>query len=137
VVGGKENEMANRFVTVLQKIGHDFKIGLDKILPFAVAAEAPIAALDPALGALFQTAVGVVSSIEQKFTAMGQQAGTGAQKLAEATQILFPVVQQIFSSAGKQSDLGTVQNYISQVVNFLNAIPAAGTAPASPAPPTQ
>lgn len=123
--------MSNRFLTFLEKIGHDFKVGLDTILPFAQAASVTIVpALDPAIGPLFATTVGVVSQTEQKFAAMGQQSGTGVQKLAEATSILQPVVAQAFAAAGKPSDNTTVQNYINAVVAFLNAVPAT----ASPAP---
>ena len=127
--------MANRFITFLETIGKDFENGLAKIAPWiekgvALAqAEAPkIAALDPALGAVFGTVVATVSSIEQKFTAMNKQTGSGPQKLAEAVTILQPVVSQAFAAAGKASDTPTVTNYINAVVGFLNAIPAAGTA---------
>jgi hypothetical protein len=132
--------MANKFVTFLEDVGHDFKVGLSKLDPIvkkaiviAQAAEAPIAGLDPALGVIFTTVVSTVSSIEQKFAAMGQQTGTGVQKLAEAVTILSPVVTQAFTAAGKAADNVTVQNYISAVVNFLNAIPASPATPAAPA----
>ena len=131
--------MANKFVSFLGNLGIDFKKGLVALDPFvkkaifiAQAAEPEIAVLDPAIGTIFTTVVTTVSSIEQKFAAMGQQAGTGVQKLADATSILAPVVTQAFTAAGKAADLATVQNYISAVVNFLNAIPA--SAPATPAP---
>jgi hypothetical protein len=127
--------MAKKFVTFLEAIGHDFKVGLQKLDPFmrkavaiAQAAEPEIAALDPAIGVIFTTVVSTISTIEQKFAAMGAQSGTGAQKLAEATTILQPLVTQAFTAAGKAADAATVQNYISAVVNFLNAIPASPTA---------
>lgn len=123
--------MANKFVTFLEDIGKDFKNGLIKLEPFLIkgiaiaeAAEAPITAINPLVGAIFQTVVGTVSSIEQKFAAMGTQTGTGAQKLAEAVQILAPVLGQALTAAGHAADLTTVQNYINAVVAFLNAIPA-------------
>ncbi|MBZ5697116.1 MAG: hypothetical protein LAN18_01065 [Acidobacteriia bacterium] len=132
--------MANKFVSFLQSLGRDFKAGLSKLDPFvkkaisvAQAAEPEITALDPAIGTIFTTVVTVVSSIEQKFAAMGQQTGTGVQKLAEATSILAPVVTQAFTAAGKAADLPTVQNYISAVVNFLNAIPATPAPSSTPA----
>jgi hypothetical protein len=129
--------MANRFVTFLEDVGKDLKNGLAKIAPFATevlglaaAATPEITALDPALGAVFATTVATVSSIEQKFTALGNATGSGPDKLAQAMTILEPVITQAFQAAGKASDVTTVQNYISAVVNFLNAIPANGTAPA-------
>lgn len=130
--------MANKFVTFLEKVGTDFKNGLAKLDPFvkqaiilAQAAAPEIAALDPALGAVFATTVATVSSVEQKFAALGQQTGSGVQKLAEATNILAPVIAQSFQAAGKAADLPTIQNYISAVVNFLNAIPASAPVAAS------
>lgn len=134
--------MSSKFVTFLEDVGHDFKVGLQKLDPIvkegitiAQAAEGSISALDPAIGAIFATTVGVVSSIEQKFAAMGQQTGTGVQKLAEATTILQPVIAQAFAAAGKASDGATVSNYISKIVDFLNAIPASPSVPAAPAAP--
>ena len=126
--------MANKFVTFLESIGHDFKLGLVKLDPLLkegivlANAEAPeVTILDPAIGVIFKTVVATVSSIEQKFAAMGQQIGTGTQKLAEATTILQPIISQAFSAAGKASDIATVQSYISAIVNFLNSIPASIT----------
>lgn len=132
--------MANKFVTFLEDVGHDFKVGLGKLDPFikeavvlGTEAESEVSSLDPALGAIFKLVVATVSSIEQKFAAMGQQTGTGIQKAAEATTILEPVIAQVFSAAGKASDIATIEKYIKGVVDFLNAIPAAGTAiPATP-----
>lgn len=139
--------MANRFITFLEAIGKDIEHGLarlqpiaERVLGIAQAAEPYVSALDPAIGPLFTTVVGTVSSIEQKFAALGKQSGSGAQKLQEATTILQPVIQQAFAAAGKPSDGQTVQNYISAVVGFLNAIPASepaapvASAPSSPAP---
>jgi hypothetical protein len=132
--------MANKVVTFLEAIGRDVKNGLVKIDPFiqkaitmAQVAAPEISALDPALGAVFSTVVATVSSIEQKFVALNQQTGTGAQKLAEATTILGPVITQAFQSSGKAADLPTVQKYISAVVNFLNAIPQSVAPAAAPA----
>jgi len=133
-----------RVVTFLESIGHDFKVGLQKLDPFikeavvlGTAAEAEVSSLDPGLGVIFKTVVSTVSLIEQKFAAMGEQSGTGTQKLAQAITILQPVVAQAFSAAGKASDATTVSNYVEAVVDFLNAIPANGAAaPATPAAPT-
>jgi len=132
--------MTNKFVSFLEEVGKDFKNGLAKIAPFiekglqiAAVAEPEIAVLDPALGPIFSTVVAEVSNIEQKFAAMGKQTGSGAEKLATAVTILQPVVAQAFNAAGKPSDGATVGNYISAVVNFLNAIPAGGTATAAAA----
>lgn len=122
------------FISFLTQIGKDFEKGLAELDPWikqgiavAQAAELPVSAIDPAIGVIFQTVVATVSSIEQKFAAMGKQGGTGTQKLAEAVTILQPVVSQAFAAAGKASDVATVSNYISKTVDFLNAIPAFST----------
>jgi hypothetical protein len=130
--------VTNKFVTFLEDVGKDFKNGLAKLLPIvakgvsiATVAEPFVTALNPLVGSIFQTTVATVSSIEQKFAALGQQSGTGVQKLGEAVTILTPVLGQALTSAGLAADLPTIQNYISAVVGFLNAIPAATAAPAA------
>lgn len=124
--------MANKFISVLEAIGHDFKVALDKIMPFAFAAGGTIVPLlDPSIAPLFQATVGVVAQTEQKFAAMGQQSGTGVQKSAEALSILGPLLSQGLAVAGKPADQPTVQNYLNAVVALLNAVPAA-PAPAAP-----
>jgi hypothetical protein len=130
--------MTNKFVTFLEDIGADFKNGFAKLAPFIVkgvaiaeAAAPEITALNPLVGSVFSTVVATVSEVEQKFAALGQQTGTGVQKLAEATTILAPVLGQALTAAGKAADLPTVQSYINAVVAFLNAIPAATAATAA------
>jgi hypothetical protein len=129
--------MTNKAVTFLEDVGKDFKNGLAKLLPIvakgvqvATVAEPFVSALNPLVGSIFQTTVATVSSIEQKFAALGQQTGTGTQKLGEAVTILTPVLGQALTAAGLAADLPTIQNYISAVVGFLNAIPAATATPA-------
>jgi len=120
--------MSNKFLSFLSAIGKDFKKGLDKVLPFAeTAAVTVIPALFPAIGPIFNTVVGVVVQTEQKFAAMGQQSGTGTQKLAEATSILGPLLSQLLAADGKTADSATVMQYINAVVAFLNAVPASST----------
>lgn len=113
------------FVSVLDQIGHDFKVIFEKVVPVAKVAEPFVAILDPALSPLFNTVVGVVSEVEQKFAALGQQSGSGPQKLAEALQIVSPAAQALLQVAGRQHDSGTVEKYVNGVVQLLNAIPAA------------
>lgn len=134
--------MANRFVRFLDTVGHDFNVGLEKILPFVkeatqvAASVAPaVAVIDPGIGAIFATTVATVSEVEQKFAALGQQTGSGPAKLAQAMTILEPVITEAFQKAGKASDVQTVENYVNAVVALLNAIPANGTGTAPAAPP--
>lgn len=128
--------MANKFVSLLQHVGKDLEKGLSIILPLAQVAAPELAAIDPALGAVFSTTLGVVVQTEQKFAAMGKQNGTGTQKFSEALSILSPIVTSQFAAAGKAHDADTVSKYVQAVVDFLNAIPATLQAPATPAPAT-
>jgi hypothetical protein len=113
------------FTSWLDAVGHDFKVGLDKILPWATGAgETAVAIFAPQLGPIFNATVAAVSATEQKFSAMGTQTGTGAQKLAEATTIVGPLISQALTDAGKPADIPAVQGYINSVVAILNATPA-------------
>jgi hypothetical protein len=111
--------MSNKFESFLKAVGHDFKIGLDHVLPIAQAAVPAVSIINPGVGALLQTSVGVALATEQKFAAMGQQSGTGQQKLAEAVSILNPIIKQVFPQFGDAE----VQNYVNAVVALLNALP--------------
>lgn len=113
------------FMSFLDAIGHDFKVGLNEILPFASGAgEVAVQIFAPALGPLFNATVATVSQVEQKFAALGQQTGSGAQKLSEATTIIGPLISQALTDAGKTGDMASVQKYINAVVAILNATPA-------------
>jgi hypothetical protein len=113
------------FVSWLDAVGHDFKVGLDKILPWAEGAgETAVAIFAPQLGPVFNATVAAVATVEQKFSAMGQQTGSGVQKLAEATTIVGPLIAQALTDAGKTANIPAVQGYINAVVSILNASPA-------------
>lgn len=113
------------FVSWLDAVGHDFKVGLDKILPWAEGAgETAVAIFAPQLGPTFNATVAAVASVEQKFAAMGQQTGSGAQKLAEVTTIVGPLISQSLTDAGKPASMQVVQGYINAIVAILNATPA-------------
>jgi hypothetical protein len=117
--------MAKGFVSFLDKIGHDFKKGIDVVLPFAAAASVGISVANPALGALVQTGIAVIAQTEQKFTAIGQQSGSGEQKLAESTQVLAPIALALLQANGvKDATVAHVQNFINALVAALNAFPA-------------
>jgi hypothetical protein len=133
--------MTNSFVSFLKHLGTDFKNGFKALEPLigkatqiAIAAGPEIALFNPLLGSVFQTTVGVVVGVEQKFAAMGTQSGTGPQKLSEATTILAPLLTTALSDAGHTADIPTVQKYINAVVAFLNALPPPPPATAAPAP---
>lgn len=130
--------MSNKFVSFLQAVGRDFEKGLAFILPVAEAAVPVIAVGNPALAGVLQSSIGVVISVEQKFAAMGKQAGSGTQKLGESVSILYPAFEQIFAQYGVQIDKGNVEQYINAIVAALNAFPALPSKPTqTPAPAVQ
>jgi len=113
------------FKSVLQKVGEDFRKGLDFILPLAeTAGAAAVNVFAPQLGPLFNQTVTAVATAEQNFAALGKQNGSGPQKLAAVLQIAGGLIKQGLSDAGKSSSDADVQKYIDSVVTILNAIPA-------------
>ncbi len=128
--------MANRFVSFLEHVGHDFKKGLDFILPYAeTAGEVAVSIFAPALGPLFNSTVNAVITAEQAAAAVGKQSGSGVQKLASVVQFIGPLIAQGLTDAGMQNDTAAVEAYISAIVTILNSIPAPTiTAPAVPSP---
>lgn len=124
----------NKFLTFLQKVGHDFENGLNFVLTDVsrlATAEAPaLSVINPAwgalatqIGSLSTQALAIVTQTEQKFTALGQSTGTGVQKFAEATAILAPAVAQVLGLAGVNLSTATAA-LVNGAVGILNAIPA-------------
>ena len=123
------------FISVLKAIGHDFKKGLDFVLPWAAGAgEVAIGLFAPQLGPLFNKTVTAVMLAEQNAAAIGKQDGTGAQKLAAVVQLIGPLISQGLEDAGRSKDDAAVQAYINAVVQILNAAPAAQQPSATAAP---
>ena len=121
------------FKSFLQAVGHDFKVGLRFILPWAEGAgEMAISLFAPALGPLFNSTVSAVVLAEQKAAALGRQDGSGPQKLADVLQLMEPVIAAGLKDAGKDSSTAAVTNYINAVVQVLNAAPAPAVAPVTP-----
>lgn len=113
------------FTSILKAIGHDFKKGLDYILPIAeTAGEMAVAIYAPALGPLFNQTVAAVVTAEQNAAAIGKQNGTGAQKLASVVQLMGPLIAQSLTDAGKSATAADVEQYINSIVMILNLIPA-------------
>jgi hypothetical protein len=123
----------NKFISFLDKVGHDFKVGLDKVLPIAATAgEAAMSIFVPGGSALFNQTVAAVITAEQSAAAIGQQSGTGPQKLAAVMQLMGPLIKQALADVGKPNDDASAQRYISSVVTILSAIPAPAEAVAAP-----
>jgi len=123
----------NKVITFLETVGKDVEHGIEKAAPFMTAMATTLTPLLPGgAGPIVATVIGTVIQVEQKFAAIGKQSGTGPAKLADALTVLGPVVSQSFAAAKLPSDGTTVANFISRIVDFLNAIPV-GTSPAVPA----
>lgn len=115
--------------TFLQKLGADFKKGLDEILPYAeTVGETAVSIFAPALGPMFNQTVSAVVTAEQNAEALGQTKA-GASKLAAVVSIAGGLIKQGLSDAGLASDEAAVTGYINSVVTILNSAPA----PAAPA----
>ncbi len=113
------------FKSWLDKVGEDFKKGLDFILPYAeTTGEAAVSVFAPAFGPLFNSTVTAIATAEQNFAALGQQKGSGPSKLAAVVQIAGGLIKQGLADAGKPNDDAAVQNYINSVVAVLNVAPA-------------
>lgn len=114
------------FKTFLQAAGHDLENGLNFVLKFEPAVEIGLTAAGEApLAALVHVTAGTIVSIEQKFSNV---TGNGAQKLAQAVQILEPSIVSTFAQYGVKIDTAGVQNYINAAVAFFNALPAGAAA---------
>lgn len=134
----------NRFVAFLENVGHDFKVGLTKIVPIAATAGEVAARifLPPGASNLFNQTVAAVVTAEQNAAAIRQQTGSGPQKLAAVVSLMGGLIKQALADMGKSSDDAAVEKYISSVVTILNAVPVevpdtslpAAPAPAAPAP---
>jgi hypothetical protein len=129
----------NRFVAFLETVGHDFKVGLTKVIPIAATAGEVAARifLPPGASNLFNQTVAAVVTAEQNAAAIRQQNGTGAQKLAAVVSLMGGLIKQALADMGKQSDDAAVEKYVSAVVTVLNAVPVpvSDSLPAAPAPP--
>lgn len=124
------------FVSVMKAIGKDIeKVFASPWFQTAIKVGEGIASLTP-LGPAFTVTAQAVLTAEANFAAVGQQSGTGAQKLASVISNAGNLITQALKDAGVSSvNQQTVANYISAVVTVLNATPApSAPAPASPAP---
>lgn len=93
--------MTNKFISILEKIGHSFKLGAEKaiaveaqLLPLESAIAGGIGLVNPGAGVTLQGLVAVVGRVEQIATAVNATTGTGAQKLEAA----IPGVEQAILS---------------------------------------
>lgn len=111
------------FISFLDKIGGEIKLGFD-----AIKGLAPLAGLLPIVGPEITVVFGVISAIEQKYAALGTQSGTGVAKLEEVTAIVGGLVAQLLAGAGQPNAAADVEKYINAAVSWLNAAPAVPSA---------
>ena len=133
--------MPNKFQTFLDKVAAVAKnVGkfiVQKALPVAVeAAELAEPVIDlafPALGPEFNIVVAAVAETEASWAVVGQEAGTGAQKMADVieaveSKLLPTLTAQGLETAAAQAKIA---GYAQAVVTILNTFPV----PAKPATP--
>lgn len=122
--------MTNKFISALEAFGRDFEHGLEKVMPwFAGAGEVAVGIFAPAFSPIFNQTVAAIVTAEQNAALIGQQSGSGVQKLASVVQLMGPLIAQALKIAGKAADVAAVQAYINAVVTILNAAPAPTPAP--------
>lgn len=130
--------MANAFISVMEKIGHDIKVAFQDVVQYLPAAASIASLIFPAQAATISdvvTGVDVIQKtvvlVEQKYAAMGAAQGTGAQKLADVMSVVEPIVVQILQKANLPSSTDRVQSIVNAVVAVLNAQQATGGAPSA------
>lgn len=124
--------MANKFVTVMEKIGAEAKTILADVVKFLPAGASLASIIFPKETAvigevvtatsLIQNAVAVV---EQKYAASGVATGTGVQKLAEVLTLTQAAVTDLLNKAGIAADASYVTKIVDAVVAILNVQAAA------------
>jgi hypothetical protein len=83
----------------------------------------------PALSPAFSLTAQAILTTEANFAAVGQQTGTGAQKLASVISSSGNLIAQALKDAGVSNvTQQTVADYISAIVTLLNATPAPSAA---------
>lgn len=120
------------FISVMKAIGHDIN-WLFHTKAFVVGEEVAGAVLDtiaPGAAPLIKLIVSQVTTTEANFAAIGQQTGTGVQKLAAVMSTSGNLIQQMMKDFGIQNvSAQKAEDLISAIVTVLNATPA--TAPTS------
>lgn len=119
--------MANEFVTIMERIGKDFKIGLAEVQKYLPAAAALASLIFPAQTATITGVVNAteliqnaVATVEQKMAAAGAVTGTGTQKAADVLTIVTPTVTQLLTEAGVKVNATYLQSIVNAVVAILN-----------------
>src|ERR1700744_5331581 len=118
--------MANKFVTFLDKLGHDALVVLTFGLSVAKEAEPEI---DIALNASgLQGVAGLFNQVIALATAAqattNNTAGTGTQKLAMVVQGVTPEFEAFLAQQGITMNSSQINSWVNLAVNLLMQIPA-------------
>lgn len=122
-------------MTFLQHLGNFFKKVLGIAVTVAKVAEPFVDTLFPAIGPIYNSAVGLAIGAE---TMAPATTGTGPQKLAQLMVSLEPQVAAWAAANGIVWTTAGIQKWASAVVDTINLIPPPTVAPippvATPAP---
>lgn len=118
--------MANRFISILDNIGHLFKTGIvkalaveQKLIPLETAVAQQITVFDPPVGAGIMAIITAIGKVEQVATAVGASAGTGTQKLQAALPDVEQVILGLPIFQGKH--IPDVTRYNSAIIGITSA----------------
>jgi hypothetical protein len=133
--------MANRFVTLMEKIGHDIKVAWIDVVKYLPAASALASLIFPAQSATISGVVHsvdliqqAVAAVEQKFVAAGAPSGAGPQKLAQVLTMVNPVVTRLLANEGVNYNQTQITKIINAVCAVMDALPAPSPTTATPVP---
>jgi hypothetical protein len=120
----------NRFVSFLEHVGHDLKIGLPPAIQIAeTVGENAVSILAPGASPLFNQTVAMIATAEQNYPA----SGTGAEKSAAVINVMGSLIQNALKIAGLPNDASEVQKYIDAAVliSQVATVPVVDAAPSA------
>jgi hypothetical protein len=117
------------FKSILDDIGHGFKVFFEVATKAAEVAEPVIAIAFPGISDLYDATVNEIVNAENAALAAGAQSGTGPQKLAMVVAAVLPTFQTYAVQNNMPTPtIATVTAWVNAAVASLNAIPAPITA---------
>jgi len=117
------------FKSILDDIGHGFKVFFGVATKAAEVGEPIIAIAFPGISGLYDATVNEVVNAENAALAAGAQSGTGPQKLAMVVAAVLPTFQTYAQQNHMPTPtIATVTAWVNAAVASLNAIPAPITA---------
>jgi hypothetical protein len=100
-------------LTLLEKAGQDFNLGIKMILPYALDASSIVTLFDPPVGAVLSVIFNVVLFAENAYQVKPK---SGPEKLAYAIQVLGPLAEEFAPAEGK-----SIEDVVNIVVAILNS----------------